>query len=244
MAQTGGIRMHPARDDENRFRLMADSVPAMIWVTDADGRFRWLNRTWLEFTGRTHDDECGHGWLAGVHAEDAERCGGIFRTGFDARQPFSLDLRLRRHDGAYRWMLLTAAPRCAPDGAFEGYTGSCIDIHERKLLEEQLAERTCALRLAERHKNDRLLHFAHELCGMLSPIANVAAIMKRMEASTPSIAPLRQIIDHQVEPMRRMIVQARELAGAGPSRAARHETAAEPHAADTPAEASSTASAA
>jgi len=72
----------------------------------------------------------------------------------------------------------------------------------------------------------------------------VAAIMKRMEASTPSIAPLRQIIDHQVEPMRRMIVQARELAGAGPSRAARHETAAEPHAADTPAEASSTAPAA
>ena len=242
MAQTGGIRMHPTSEDDQRFRLMADSVPVMIWVADSDGRFQWLNRTWLEFTGRTHDDECDHGWLAGVHAEDVERCGGIFHASFDAHQPFVMDLRLRRHDGAYRWVLLTAAPRCAADGEFEGYTGSCIDIHERKLLEEQLAERTCALRLAERHKNDKLLHFAHDLCSMLSPIANVAAIMKRMEAGTPSIAPLRQIIEHQVEPMRRMIVQTRELAGAGPTRTPRHP--AEPQAVDTSAEATSTAPAA
>ena len=108
------------------------------------------------------------------------------------------------------------------------------------MLARQIARR----RLAERHKNDKLLHFAHELCGMLSPIANVAAIMKRMESSTPSIAPLRQIVDHQVDPMRRIIVQARELAGMGQTRHAHRDAADEARSPPTPAEAASTAPAA
>jgi PAS domain S-box-containing protein len=120
------------QESEDRFRLMADSAPVMIWVTGADKRFEWVNRPWLEYTGRTMDEEIGSGWLDGVHAEDLERCSGIFHASFDARQPFTMDFRLRRHDGSHRWVLANGVPRTAADGSFHGYTGSCIDIHERR----------------------------------------------------------------------------------------------------------------
>jgi signal transduction histidine kinase len=122
-----------------------------------------------------------------------------------------MDFRLRRHDDCYRWVLATGVPRHSPDGSFHGYTGSCIDIHERKELEERLAERTRALRLADRRKDEFLTMLAHDLRNPLGPIANAAAIMKTMEAQTPAIAPVRQIVERQLEQLRRVISDMRDV---------------------------------
>jgi len=199
------------QESENRFRVMADSAPVMIWVAGPDKQFQWFNKTWLDFTGRSTDEERGSGWFEEIHPEDLERCIGIWHASVEARQDFSMDFRLRRHDGSHRWVLMHGVPRNAPDGSFHGYTGSCVDIHERKALEERLAERTRALRLADRRKDEFLAMLAHDLRNPLGPIANATAILKMMENQTPAIAPVRQIVERQLDQLRRVIGDMRDV---------------------------------
>ena len=100
-----------------------------------------------------------------------------------------MDLRLRRHDGEYRWMLDNGVPRVGADGAAVGYVGSCVDIHERKELEESLAERTQQLRLAERRQGQFLAMLSHELRNPLAPIANAASVLRTLESTQPDPGP-------------------------------------------------------
>ncbi len=124
------------RDSEGRFRNLADSAPVLIWMSDAAKNRTWLNRPWLDFTGRTMDDELGRGWEKGVHPADLERYREVYSASFDTRQPFEMDYRLRRHDGVYRWVLDRGIPISSDDGSFAGYMGGVIDINERKSAEE------------------------------------------------------------------------------------------------------------
>lgn len=126
------------RQSEQRFRLMADAAPAKIWITDVHKQFVWFNQKWLQFTGRDMQDELGDGWLENVHPEDFERVVSTFIDSFKVRQPFSIEYRLRRHDGQYRWLLDNGVPYYAPGQEFSGYIGSCIDIHDRRMAEQQL----------------------------------------------------------------------------------------------------------
>src|SRR6058998_8147 len=125
------------RESEARFRAMADTAPVMIWVSGADKLCTFFNKGWLDFTGRPLEEELGNRWAEGVDREDLDRCVSTYENSFNARQPFTMEYRLRRSDGEYRWVLDTGTPRFAPDGAFLGYIGSCIDITERKLAEEK-----------------------------------------------------------------------------------------------------------
>jgi PAS domain S-box-containing protein len=125
------------RESEARFRAMADTAPVMIWVSDPDKLCTFFNKGWLDFTGRSLEQELGNGWAQGVHAEDLDRCLDVYKNSFDARQPFTMEYHLRRRDGEYRWVLDIGTPRFAPDGEFLGYIGSCIDITERKRAEEK-----------------------------------------------------------------------------------------------------------
>jgi two-component system, cell cycle sensor histidine kinase and response regulator CckA len=129
------------RESEQRFRNMADTAPVMIWVTNADKQFTFFNKTWLNFTGRTMEQELGSGW-AGVHPDDLQRCYETFSSAFDARRNFQIEYRLRRADGEYRSVLCSGVPRLARGGIFAGYIGSVIDITDLQSEERfrQLAE--------------------------------------------------------------------------------------------------------
>jgi len=123
-------------ESESRFRDMANSAPVMIWIAGLDKLCYFFNKGWLDFTGRSLDQESGNGWAEGVHPDDFDRCLKIYVESFDARRHFKMDYRLRRHDGVYRWIEDNGSPRFDGQGEFLGYIGSCIDINERKEAEE------------------------------------------------------------------------------------------------------------
>jgi PAS domain S-box-containing protein len=144
---------------EERFRIIANSAPVMLWMSGRDKLCSFVNQSWLAFTGRTIEQEQGEGWASGVHPEDLNRCLEIYCNAFDAHVEFQMEYRLRRHDGTYRWILDFGVPRFEPRGVFQGYVGSCLDITDRKLSEEALLETTG--RLAEANQqvaklNERL----------------------------------------------------------------------------------------
>src|SRR5262249_44706770 len=126
------------RESERRFREMADSSPVMIWMTDTEKLCTYCNRGWLEFTGRTLEQELGNGWTEGIHPDDFVDCLNVYFSAFAKRAPFEMEYRLRRHDGAYRWVLDRGGPRHGPNGQFLGYIGSVIDLTERKQTQEAL----------------------------------------------------------------------------------------------------------
>lgn len=128
-------------ESESRFREMANVAPAMLWITERDGSASFISRGWYEFTGQTEQEgfgEDGFGWLDAVHPEDRDRSGRIFLEANDKRQPFTLDYRVRRHDGKYHWAIDAGRPRFGLNGEFLGYIGSVLDITERKQAEEAL----------------------------------------------------------------------------------------------------------
>jgi PAS domain S-box-containing protein len=195
----------PPGPGADRISAIADAAPVLIWSTSLDGEEDWFSGSWSAYTGRPIAELQGDGWLRSVHPEDVDRCIGIQRTSVEAGVAFSLDLRLRRHDGEYRWMLDNAVPRLGPDGAVAGFVGTLVDIHDRKALEEALAERTQQLRLAERRQGQFLAMLSHELRNPLAPIANAASVLRTLEHTNPILVRLREIIERQVGRMGHLI---------------------------------------
>lgn len=127
-------------ESEERFRNVANNAPVLIWMSDANKFCNFFNSAWLEFTGRTLEQEQGGGWTKGVHPEDLKRSMDICRTAFDKLEEFYMEYRLRRHDGQYRWISEKAAPHFSPNGEFEGFIGACMDIHEKVVAQQQMKE--------------------------------------------------------------------------------------------------------
>lgn len=134
---------------DTRFLALANAAPVMIWIADASKTRVWLNRPWLEFTGRTFDQDCGFGWVNGVHPADRDSYFAAYEKAIDSREPFRLDYRLQRHDGTWRWILDHGVPRYSATGAFIGYIGSCIDITDRQQAEQALRENEARLRISQ-----------------------------------------------------------------------------------------------
>ncbi len=122
------------RESEIRFRNVADTAPVLIWMSGSDKEGIFFNKGWLEFTGRTVDEELGEGWLKGIHPDDLAHSLDVCGTAFKKQEPFTIEFRLRRKDGEYRWVHDTGTPRFE-DGVFVGYIGSCLDITERRQAE-------------------------------------------------------------------------------------------------------------
>lgn len=122
---------------EQHFRAMCDVVPTALWMSDVDGNCVYVNRHWIEFTGKNLNQALGAGWLDGLHPEDHEPIQATVMTAFAARQEFNVEYRLGRADGEYRWVFDTGVPRYTLEDRFAGHIASFIDITERKRAEDQ-----------------------------------------------------------------------------------------------------------
>ncbi len=128
------------KENEQNYKTLADSGQALIWLSGKDKLCYYFNSVWLQFTGRTLEQEQGNGWAEGVHPDDFQRCLDIYVQAFDRRISFSMEYRLRRHDGIYRWIIDEGCPRYDRKGEFIGYIGHCLDIDESKQAVEALRE--------------------------------------------------------------------------------------------------------
>jgi two-component system, LuxR family, sensor kinase FixL len=136
------------RESESRFRIVADAAPVLIWMAGVDKLCTFFNKPWLDFTGRTMEQELGNGWAEGVHRDDLQKCLAAYTQAFDARQPFVMQYRLRRNDGQYRWISDQGVPLHDPEGTFAGYIGSCVDVTELVNKDQALRESEELMRVA------------------------------------------------------------------------------------------------
>lgn len=135
------------KESEEQFRSMADSAPIMMWLVNLEKMTYYFNKKWLDFRGKTLEEEAGSGWVDAIFPEDLDRITKISQNAFDKREPFEMEYRLQRWDGEYRWVLDSGAPRYTSNGSFLGYTGICIDIDERKHIEDSLKFKSEATRV-------------------------------------------------------------------------------------------------
>jgi PAS domain S-box-containing protein len=185
------------RESEQRFRLVADAAPVLIWLSGTDKMCHWFNRPWLAFTGRSMAQEVDNGWVEGVHPNDLERCRHAIDAAFDARAPFSMEYRLRRHDGEFRWLVNNGVPRYGSAGEFEGFIGSCLDVTDYKNAE-------AGLRDADRRKDEFLATLAHELRNPLAPIRNGLHVI-RLAGASGTVEQARSMMERQLTQLVRLV---------------------------------------
>jgi PAS domain S-box-containing protein len=186
------------REGEERFRSLADATPVLIWGSGTDKQCNYFNKQWLDFTGRHSKDETGDGRAHGVHPDDVARCLQTYHESFDARQPFTMEYRLQRHDGKYRWVMDTGVPRFTPDGTFSGYIGSCIDITDRERVEQEL-------RQSDRRKEEFLAVLSHELRNPLAPIQSAVDWLDSAGINEPGSQRQLAMINRQVGTLKRLV---------------------------------------
>ena len=159
------------RESEERFRVMADTAPALIWMCDPQGQITYLNDRRIAFTGPDPDPDAGYtgNWIAYVHPDDAGRVLDTLAEALKAQKPFSQEYRLRRNDGAYRWMFDVASPRVNGDGSFAGFIGSAIDTTDQKLAQQALAKVSGQLIDAQEKERSRIARDLHDdICQRLA----------------------------------------------------------------------------
>jgi PAS domain S-box-containing protein len=203
VARTRALHDQRMAESETRFRLMADSSPVLLWMSGIDAKCTFFNTTWLAFTGRSLEQELGDGWAEGIHPEDFERCMTEYMRAFSARQAFEIEYRLRRSDGAYRWILDRGVPRFAESGVFSGFIGSCIDITDRYAAELESQRLARELEEANDHMERLLYAASHDL---REPLRNVRTFLDQIERSFGSRASdrEREYIHHAVDGAERM----------------------------------------
>lgn len=194
------------RENEQRFRTLADRVPVMIWMTGSDDRFIFLNRTWLDFSGTSLGDELEDRWTDRAHPQDRNAGTEALARSKDTGDPFSIECRLRRHDGTWRWVLCTGVPRLAADGEYLGHIGTCLDITRRKRAELE----------GQRHAEDLArvsrvatmgafsASIAHELNQPLTAIlSNAEASIRFLDRPDPNLGEVRDTLTDIAEAGRR-----------------------------------------
>lgn len=180
------------------FQALCNSAPVLIWTSGLDAKCDWFNTPWLEFTGRTLEQEVGDGWAEGVHPEDLDRCVSTYLEAFSRRQEFRMEYRLRRADGAWRWIEDRGLPRFEADGTFLGFIGACTDIQERVEANRQIAEREKDLQVREQVAEASLGVFGFE--------EGLDRLLGRVIELTPTIASL----EFRLHDPRRRLLRVRQ----------------------------------
>ena len=157
MRRTRALRA--LRESEDKFRVVAEGAPVMIWSARPDTTLDYLNSTCVAFTGRPLQQLLDEGWLDCVHPDDVDRCRDTYMAAFEGRRPFLVEYRVRHADGRYRWLLATGVPRQGADGDFVGYIGCDVDITERRNAEDRIREGQAALE----HSHREIQHLAGRL---------------------------------------------------------------------------------
>ncbi|HEX5317048.1 MAG TPA: PAS domain-containing sensor histidine kinase, partial [Candidatus Kapabacteria bacterium] len=184
------------RESEQRYRVITEAIPVMIWMSGLDKLCYYFNKFWLDFVGRSIEEERGTGWTQNIHPDDFDRCLQVYVSSFDARRPFEMQYRLKHHSGRYRWILDHGVPRYSPDGVFEGYVGGCLDIHDQKEGEEKAQSADISVQLLKSQDEERR-HIARELhdsAGQTLAVLgmNLAQISRLAEANAPKIKTVAQ----------------------------------------------------
>ena len=180
------IRTAELAKSEENFRTMADATPVLIWQADRDAICFWFNQVWLDFVGRSLEEEVGEGWLVGVHPEDIEHCFDIYHINYTLRLPFKMEYRLKHHSGDYRWILDTGIPRFNALGNFDGYIGSCIDISEFKHTQQIMNEAKEAAEVLAQSKTDFLANMSHEIRTPMNAIIGLSQLALNVPANRQS----------------------------------------------------------
>lgn len=191
------LREQALRASEERFRVLADSSPTLMWRTDRNG-IVFVNRHYLEFFGSAFGQISGMGWLQFLHPDDRAACVDTYRSALERRVGFEYRCRFRRHDGEYRWTHNVGAPHRTPDGEFLGFVGCTTDVTGAKHAEEALVD-------ANRRKDEFLATLAHELRNPLAPVRNAVQLLHLKGPAVPELQWARGVIDRQMQQMTRLI---------------------------------------
>jgi PAS domain S-box-containing protein len=195
-----------ALESERRFILLANSAPVLIWASSPDKLCTFFNEPWLNFTGRSLEQELGNGWAEGVHRDDLAGCIKVYNESFDARRPFTMEYRLRRRDGQYRWISDNGVPRYDALGGFLGYIGSCVDVTERKEAESEAQQARQDLAHVSRVASLGALagSLAHELNQPLGSILiNAEAAQHVLDDGRSGLNKAREILNQIISEDRR-----------------------------------------
>jgi PAS domain S-box-containing protein len=170
-----------ARESERQFILTANAAPVFIWASSPEGKCTFCNQLWLDFRGTTMEKETGHGWEGGVHPEDLADVRKVLSECYGARRPFTIEYRVRRHDGQYRWLLDQGVPRYDAEKQFLGFIGSCVDVTEKREAEVEARRWQSELAHVSRLSTLWVLagSLAHELRQPLAAIVNSAEAGRR-----------------------------------------------------------------
>src|SRR5579862_2051425 len=197
------------QESEQRFRVITDASPVMVWMSGTNKLCYYFNKGWLDFVGRTLEQESGNGWAQNLHPEDFDRCLQIYASEFDARRPFEMQYRMRHHTGQYRWILDRGVPRYAPDGTFEGYVGACLDIHDQKEAAEKIriADDMTRLMKAQDDERRRIARELHDSAGQTLAVLgmSLAQLVERAQRIAPELAKEGKEIEAIVQQLHREI---------------------------------------
>ena len=189
------------------YRLLIEHSPVLVWRAGLDAKCDWFNTTWLDYTGRTMEQEMGDGWAEGVHPDDFQRCVAHYLEHFNRRQPFEMEYRLRRSDGAFRWIFDRGVPYTDDSGTFAGFIGSCVDVDERRRAQdEQQQHNRQQLELARDFEKWILAIVGHDIRDPLNTIQLAAHVLAR--TSEPG-APARK----QAEVVNRAVARIQHIVG-------------------------------
>jgi PAS domain S-box-containing protein len=185
------------RDSETRFRLIASTVPVIIWMTDVDQHTTYVNECWTTLTGLPSEAALGQSWTDVIHPDDVERARETYASVFGRRELLHMEFRLRRYDGTFRWMLAHGVPRYSEEQAFVGYIGSATDITDRKEAEQLLS--TLSQRLIEAQEQERA-RVARELHDDISQrlallLLSLDAVRQHIDGSDDLDQELRRALD-------------------------------------------------
>ena len=189
---------HALRGEEEKLRLLADTIPQLAWMAQPDGHIFWYNQRWYEYTGTTAQSMEGWGWQSvhdpAVLPDVLARWGASIATG----EPFDMVFPLKGADGRFRPFLTRVNPLRAADGRVLYWFGTNTDISDIKRMEE-------ALREADRRKDDFLATLAHELRNPLAPIVNALQLLKMPAADAKTVQRAREVMDRQLRHLVRLV---------------------------------------